>query len=124
MNNQAETLADIKTDGRDHLKSLWSAQLMERGQYQKVAYLYVLEGVTPNLPLQILEHHMGNGFREALVAVSKKRIDAEHGRFLRRGIYALGNLLASTSPKEEEAYNGFKDEMTDWSKYKRRGLTI
>ncbi|MBZ0098423.1 MAG: hypothetical protein K8F30_05030, partial [Taibaiella sp.] len=124
LNNQAETFADIKTDGQDNLKSLWSAHLMERGQYKKAAYLYVLEGVTPNLPLQILKHHMENGFKEALVAVSKKRIDAEQGRILRRGIYALGNLLGSKSFKEEEAYNGFKDEMTDWSKYKGRGLSI
>ena len=122
--DQTETLADIKTDGQDNLKRLWSAHLMERGQYRKAAYLYILEGVTPNLPLQIMEHHMGNGFKEALVAVSKKRIDAEHGRFLRRGIYALGNLFASRIHKEEEAFNGFKDEMTDWSKYKGRGLSI
>ncbi len=124
LNNQAETLAEIKTDGQDNLKRLWSAHLMERGQYQKAAYLYVLEGVTPNLPLQIMEHHMESGFKEALIAVSKKQVDAEQSSILRRGMYTLSNLLGSTSPKEEEAYNGFKDEMTDWSKYKRRGLTI
>ena len=120
--DQTETLKNVGDQGRDHLKSLWSAHLMERGQYRKAAYLYVLEGITPNLPLQILEHHMGNGFKEALHIVSKKRIDAEHGRFLRRGIYALGNLFASKIPNEEEAYNGFKDEMTDWSKHKGRGF--
>ena len=124
LHDQAEILKDIIPDGRGNLKSLWSAHQMERGQYQKVAYLYVLEGVMPNLPLKILEHHMENGFREALVTVSKKRIDAEQARILRRGMYALSNLLGSTSPKEEEAYNGFKDEMTDWSKYKGRGLSI
>ena len=124
LNNQAETLTDIGDHGRDNLKSLWSAHLMERGQYQKAAYLYVLKGVTPNLPIQILEHHMENGFKEALVAVSKKQVDAEQAHLLRRGVYALGNLFASKIPNEEEAYNGFKDEMTDWSKYKGRGLSI
>ena len=124
LNNQAETLADIRTDGQDNLKSLWSAHLMERGQYQKAAYLYILEGVTPNLPLQLLEHHMENGFKEALVAVTKKRIDAEQSRLLRRGIYALGNLLASKNFKEEEVFNGFKDELTDYSKHKGRGFSM
>jgi hypothetical protein len=124
LNNQAETLADIRTVGQDNLKSLWSAQLMERGQYQKAAYLYILEGVTPNLPLQLLEHHMENGFKEALVAVTKKRIDAEQSRLLRRGIYALGNLLASKNFKEEEVFNGFKDELTDYSKHKGRGFSM
>ncbi|MEQ8421577.1 MAG: relaxase/mobilization nuclease domain-containing protein [Arenibacter algicola] len=124
LNNQAETLADVRTDGQDNLKSLWSAHLMERGQYQKAAYLYILEGVTPNLPLQLLEHHMENGFKEALVAVTKKRIDAEQSRLLRRGIYALGNLLASKNFKEEEVFNGFKDELTDYSKHKGRGFSM
>ena len=124
LNNQAETLADIRTDGQDNLKSLWSAHLMERGQYQKAAYLYILEGVTPNLPLQLLEHHMDNGFKEALVAVTKKRIDAEQSRLLRRRIYALGNLLASKNFKEEEVFNGFKDELTDYSKHKGRGFSM
>jgi hypothetical protein len=124
LNNQAETLADIRTDGQDNLKSLWSAHLIERGQYQKAAYLYILEGVTPNLPLQLLEHHMENGFKEALVAVTKKRVDAEQSRLLRRGIYALGNLLASKNFKEKEVFNGFKDELTDYSKHKGRGLSM
>ncbi|MDL5511074.1 hypothetical protein QSE00_04560 [Arenibacter sp. M-2] len=124
LNNQAETLADIRTDGQDNLKGLWSAHLMERGQYKKAAYLYILEGVTPNLPLQLLEHHMENGFKEALVAVTKKRIDAEQSRLLRRGIYALGNLLASKNFKEEEVFNGFKDELTDYSKHKGRGFSM
>ncbi|MCG2462289.1 relaxase/mobilization nuclease domain-containing protein [Flavobacteriaceae bacterium F89] len=124
LNNQTETLADIKTDGQDNLKSLWSAHLIERGQYQKAAYLYVLEGVTPNLPLQIMEHHMENGFKEALVAVSRKQVDAEQGCLLRRSAYALSSFLGGKSFKEEEPFNGFKDEMTDWSKYKGRGLSI
>ena len=124
LNNQVETLADIKTDGQENLKSLWSAHLIERGQYKKAAYLYVLVGVMPILPLQIMEHHMENGFKEALVDVTKKQVDAEQASILRRGMYTLSNFLGSTSFIEEELYNGFKDEMTDWSKYKGKGLLI
>ena len=121
LNNQAEILKDIKTFGRDNLKNLWSTHLIERGQYRKAAYLFVLDGVRPNLPLQQLEHHMENGFKEALGAVSKKQMDKKQARLLRKGVYALVNLLGSKSPKEEEAFNGFKDEFTDWSKYKGKG---
>ncbi|MCM4170527.1 hypothetical protein DHD32_03465 [Arenibacter sp. TNZ] len=124
LDNQVKILDDIRTDGRDNLKNLWSGYLLDRGQYKKAAYLFVLDGVRPNLPLEILEHHMENGFKETLLAVSKKRIDAEKARLLRQGIYALGNLLGSNKNKEEEVFNGFKDELTDYSKYKGRGLSI
>ncbi|RKN78682.1 relaxase/mobilization nuclease domain-containing protein [Ulvibacterium marinum] len=124
LDGQTKTLKDIKTHGRDNLKNLWSAYLIERGQYTKAAYLFVLDGVRPNLPLQLLEHHMENGFKEALNTVSKKQMDIKQARLLRKGIYALGNLLGSKSLGGEEVFNGFKDELTDYSKYKGRGLSM
>lgn len=124
LNNQVEILEDIRTHGRDNLKNLWSTHLIERGQYKKAAYLFVLDGVRPNLPLQILEHHMENGFKEALSAVSQKQMDKKQARLLRNSVYALGNLLGSRNPKEEEVFNGFKDELTDYSKYKGRGISM
>lgn len=57
---------NTRTHGRDNLRNLWSGYLMERGQYKKAAYLLVMEGVRPNLPLQVLEHHMENGLRKVL----------------------------------------------------------
>jgi len=124
LENQPKILKDIGNQGRDNLKSLWSTHLIERGQYTKAAHLFILDGVRPNLPLEILEHHMENGFREVLYTVSKKHMDKEQSRLLRKGIYTLGNLLVSKSPGEEEVFNGFKDELTDYSKYKGRGLSI
>lgn len=124
LNNQAEILKDIRTQGRDNLKSLWSTHLIERGQYTRAAYLFVLDVVRPNLPLQILEHHMENGLNETLYTVSKKQMDRKQARLLRKGVYTLGNLLGSKSPREEEVFNGFKDELTDYSKYKGRGLSM
>ncbi len=121
LNNQTEFLENIKTDGRDNLKNLWSSHLMERGQYKKAAYLFVLDGVKPNLSLQQLEHHMEKGFKQDLGAVSKIQIEKKQGRLLRKGVYALGNLLESNSFREEELFNGFKDEFTDYSKYKGKG---
>lgn len=122
MGNQIKILENIKTSGRDSLKSLWSGHLVETGQYKKAAYLLVLDGVKPNLPIEILKHHMENGFKEALGVVSQKQVDIKQARLLRKGIYALDNLLGGSSYKEEEMFNGFKDEFTDFSKYKGNSL--
>ena len=124
LNGQTKILEDIGTNGRDNLKNLWSGYLLERGQYNKVAHLYLLEGVRPNLPIEILEHHMENGLKEALFAVSKQQIDAKRARLLRQGMYSLGSLLGGKSLKEDEVFKGFKDELTDYSKHKDRGLSM
>ncbi len=122
LDGQPEILENIETSGRDDLKSLWATHLIERGQYKKAAYLFVLDGVRPNFPIQILEHHMENGLKEALVSVSQKQMANEQARILRKGVYALGNILGGKGYKEEELFNGFKDEFTDFSKYKGNSL--
>lgn len=122
--NQAKILENIKNLGQDNLKSLWSAHLIERGQYKKAAYMMVLDGVRPNLPLETLKHHMENGLKEIILSVSKKQIDAKQSHLLRKSIYALSNLLGNKSPNSEEVFNGFKDELTDYSKYKSKGLSM
>jgi len=48
----------------------------------------------------------------------------DHARILRAGWNALDTLMGSTTCKEEEVFNGFKDELTDYSKHKDRGLSI
>jgi len=124
LKGQSEILEDIKTSGRDNLKSLWATHLIERGQYKKAAYIFVLERVRPNLPVQQLEHHMQNGLKQALVSVSQKQVANKQARLLRNGVYALGNILGGKGYKEEELFNGFKDEFTDFTKYKGRGLSM
>jgi len=79
-----------------------------------------VEGVRPNLPLQLLDYHMENGFREILHTVFQGQMGKKQARLLRKGVYALSNLLGSKKPTEEEIFNGFKDELTDYSKYKGR----
>ncbi len=122
LGEQTKILENIETSGRDNLKSLWAGHLVETGQYKKAAYLFVLDGVRPNLPLLQLEHHMENGLKQALVNVSQKQVNRKQAHLLRKGVYALGNMLGSNSFREEEMYNGFKDELTDYSKYKGRRL--
>ncbi|MDT7828228.1 hypothetical protein RQM65_06095 [Pricia sp. S334] len=79
-----------------------------------------VEVVRPNLPLQLLDHHREKGFREILHTVSQVQMGEKQARLLRKGVYALGNLLGSKKPTEEEIFNGFKDELTDYSKFKGR----
>ena len=122
LGEQTKTLENIETSGRSNLKSLWAGHLVETGQYKKAAYLFVLDKVRPNLPLQQLEHHMQIGLKQALVTVSQKQLDRKQAHLLRKGVYALGNMLGSNSFIEEEMFNGFKDELTDYSKHKGRGL--
>ncbi|PIB31323.1 hypothetical protein BFP77_01770 [Maribacter sp. 4U21] len=123
LKGQSEILKDIKTSGRDNLRNLWATHLIERGQYKKASYLFVLDGVRPNLPLQQLEYHMQNGLKQALVSVSQKQMANKKARLLRNGVYALGNILGGKGYKEEEPFNGFKDEFTDFTKYKGRELS-
>lgn len=123
LKGQSEILEDIKTSGRNNLKSLWATHLIERGQYKRAAYVFVLDGVRPNLPLQQLEHHMQNGLRQALVSVSQKQVNNNQARLIRKGVYVLGNILGGKGYIEEELFNGFKDEFTDFTKYKGRGLS-
>ena len=96
--------------------------LMERGLYKQAAYSYVMNRITPNLPFELVEHHRANGFKEALVAVATERDRRAQANMLRAGWEALDMLIGPTTYKEEEAYNGFKDELTDYSKYKGNWL--
>jgi len=74
--------------------------------------------------VELFEHHMDKGLREALTMVAKIQVDRKQARLLRKGIYALGNLLGSERPKSEEAFNGFRDELTDYSKHKSSGFSM
>ncbi|WP_169514941.1 relaxase/mobilization nuclease domain-containing protein [Arenibacter latericius] len=117
-------LNNIIAKGQDNLKSLWMGHLMERGLYKQAAYSYVLEGVLPNLPPELVEHHMENGFKEALAAVATERDRQAQARILQTGYNALDMLMGPTSSQEEETYNGFKDELTDYSKNKGNWLSM
>src|SRR5690606_7301033 len=66
LQDQARILDTIKGHGQDNLKSLWSTHLIDRGQYKKVAYMMALDGVRPNIPFEILSHHMENGLKEMI----------------------------------------------------------
>jgi len=64
---------------------------------------------------------MEKGFREILHTVSQNRwLKNRPDCFERASMPLAINLLGSKKPTEEEIFNGFKDELTDYSKYKGR----
>lgn len=124
LENQSNVLQNIKNNGQDHLKCLWTSYLIERGQYKKAAYLMLLESAKANLPIEILNFHLDKGLRETLREVSRQQMNTERARLLRKGLYVLNTILGSKKPKEEVVFNGFKDELTDYSKHKGKGISI
>ena len=111
-------------DGKNNLKNLWAGHLMERGMYDRVAFMLTEEKVYPNLHREMVQHHMENGLRKIIIAISERKTGFQQNRMLRKGVYAISALLGNRGKKQEEVYNGFKDELTDYSKYKSSGLSM
>ena len=126
LHEQQSVINGLVKDGRSNLKNLWAGHLMERGMYNKVAFMLTEEKVYPNLHGELVQHHMGNGLRKSINKVSERRLSIRQNRSLRKGVYAISSLLGNRGKEKKEVFNGFKDEMTDWSKYKgrSRGISI
>ena len=95
---------------------------MERGLYDRVAHLLIGGGAHPNLRPEVMGAHMDNGLRKCIVALSERRSNIQQDRFLRKSVYVMDSLLDNRGKGQGEAFNGFKDELTDWSKYKGGGF--
>jgi len=118
LNGQRAILDKITSQGQGNLKNLWVSYLVEKQLYDKAAFMIVNDGIRPNLPLEILEFHMGNGLRGKIAVAANQKINAKHARLLRRSVYAFSSLLGKSNYHEEAVFNGFKDELTDYGKYK------
>ncbi len=121
LKEQQPIINDLVEGGRNNLENLWTGHLMERGMYDKVAFMVTAENVEPNLHREMVHHHMDNGLRQCLVQVSQRQSSIQQNRLLRKGVYAISSLLGGGGKKTEEVYNGFKDEFTDFTKSKRKG---
>ena len=75
------------------------------------------KGMTSKNSSMTDEYHMENGLREKLIEMSNRKVSAEQASLLRKSVYAFSSLLGGDY-KEEDVFNGFKDEFTDYSKYK------
>jgi len=124
LKEQQTVINGLVKEGRDHLKNLWAGHLMERGMYQRVAFMLTEEKVYPNLHREMLQHHMEKGLRKSVIEISERKTGFQQNRLLRKGVYSISSLLGNRGKRQEEVYNGFKDEFTDYSKYKGRGLSM
>ena len=97
---------------------------MERGLYGKVSYMLTGDKIYPNLHSEMVHHQMDNGLRKSMKQIMKRKSGYEQNRLLGKGVYAISSLLGSGDKGQEEVYNDFKDELTDYSKFKARGLLL
>src|SRR5680860_374600 len=121
LKEQRNVINGLVEDGRNNLNNLGAGHLMERGIYDKVAFMLTSEKVYPNLHPEMVQHHMDKGLRKSIVQVSQGQSSMQQSRLLRKGVYAISSLLGDRGKKTEEVFNGFKDEFTDWSKFKGKG---
>ena len=123
LQGQQTVISGLLEQGRNNLKNLWTGYLMERGVYDKVAFMITSEKTYPNLHREMVLHHMNNGLRQSLNEVAVRTTNYQHKRMLRKGVYAISSLLGSSS-SSKEMFNGFKDEFTDFTKPKRKGKSM
>jgi hypothetical protein len=119
LQGQRTVIKELVEDRRNNLKNLWSGYIMERGVYDKVAFMLASEKAYPNLHREMVQHHMDNGLRKCLNEVMVRITNVQRKRMLRKGVYAISSLLGSSS-SSEEMFNGFKDEFTDFTKHWRK----
>ena len=124
LKEQQPVINNLVEEGRNNLENLWAGHLMERGMYDRVAFMLKAENVYPNLHPEMVQHHMDNGLRESVNLASTRQSSIRQNRLLRKGVYAISSLLGDMGKRQEEVFNGFKDELTDWSKYKGKWLSM
>ena len=122
LKEQRPVINGLVEEGRDKLENLWAGHLMERGLYDKAVYMITAENVRPNSHREMIHHHMDNGLRNSLNEVVALTTNLQYNRKLRKGVYAISSLLGGRGKKTEEMFNGFKDEFTDFTKYKGNSL--
>ncbi|MEY8781554.1 relaxase/mobilization nuclease domain-containing protein [Allomuricauda sp. XS_ASV26] len=124
LKQQQPVLENLIKNRRDNLKNLWAGHLMELGHYDRVAYMVTNESVYPNLDRKATIHHMDKGLRKAIQERIASKNTFKQNRLLRKGVYAIGSLLDKPTGNQED-YNGFKDELTDYTKRrKNRGISF
>ena len=125
LNKQEPIIQGMVEDGRNNLKNLWAGHLMERGVYDKFAFILINERTYPNLHREIVQHHRDNGLEKCINELVARRTNGQQNRLLRKGVYAISSLLGNNiSSSSEEMFNGFKDEFTDFTKFKGKGKDI
>jgi len=121
---QQAVINDLEKNGRNHFKNLWTGHLMELGLYDRVAFMLTAEKVYPNLHGNIVQHHMDKGLRQTVHRAMERKTSIQQNRLLKKGVYSIGSLLVDRDGDHEEVFNGFRDELTDWSKHKGKEISF
>jgi len=120
LRGQQPVINNLVGEGRNNLQNLWAGHLMERGMYDKATFMLIKEQVYPNLHREMVQHHMDNGLRKSVSVGCERQSSIQQNRMVRKGVYAISSLLGGGGKKTEEVFNGFKDEFTDFTKFKRK----
>ena len=125
LKEQDKVINGLVEDSRDNLKNLWTGYLTEKGFYNSVTYMMTNENIEPNLHKEIVQYHLENGLQKTIQEAITRKSAMEHNRVLKKSTRAASSLMESRG-NDEEAFNGFKDELTDWRKRKRKrsGLSL
>ncbi|TLF47042.1 relaxase/mobilization nuclease domain-containing protein [Maribacter aurantiacus] len=125
LKQQHPVLENLIKTNRNSLENLWAGHLMELGQYERVAYLLTNENVYPNLHREVVEYHMDKGLSKTIQERIASKNTFQQNRLLRIGVYTKGSLLDKPGGNHQEDYNGFKDELTDYTKRRKdRGISF
>ena len=127
LRQQDVVINGLVKDGRDNLKNLWAGYLTEKGLYKSITYMVANENIEPNLHKEIVQHHMENGLQTTIRDAISKKSTMELNRLIGRSARSVVSSLGSKGEEENEAFNGFKLELTDMKKRKRkkgRGLSL
>lgn len=125
LKQQQPVLENLIKTKRNSLKNLWAAHLMELGQYERVAYMLTNDNVYPNLHREVVEYHMDKGLRKTIQERIARKNTFQQNRLLRKGAYAIVSLMEKPTGNHQEDYNGFKDELTDYTKRRNdRGISF
>jgi len=99
-------------------QNLYTTHLIEDENYSSAAFNIIIKKSTPLLNAKELEFHLNNGLQKELDLI---KLNANKNLSKGKNRYAMNVLLNEGKLYENENYNHFKDELTDF-KDKSRGL--
>ncbi|SEC65234.1 Relaxase/Mobilisation nuclease domain-containing protein [Tenacibaculum sp. MAR_2009_124] len=101
---------------------LWLSNLIDKKIYDKAAFMIVYKKMDPIIPNHIYQDHLKNGLQDQIMTYRNRKLTQEKINARNQILYSLKSLLNSNKNTSNEAYNGFKDELTDYSKYRNLEL--
>jgi hypothetical protein len=120
MNLQIKLFNESKLNPeKPNLQDLWAAHLIEKGIYDKAAFLMIKNGAKPPLSSTTMAFHIEKGLGAEIVAQRELKLSSAQEQGNKRMAFKINALLSgSDKNRTKQAYNGFKDELTDYSKGK------